>query len=144
VDGQPLIDLLGRPADDPAVEAAFVALQTRRRPELDPEDRDAVRDWVLVRRQGIEFGFVDAVWFNAGAPVQRRRVAVPLLLNQIYRLRRPAARRLSELERARRGCSACVRMRGTKRRGVRADRGLGANVLAKRARRRQDRRRGGS
>jgi hypothetical protein len=84
VDADPIIALLGRPADDPAVTAAFLALKTRRRPALDPEDRDALRDWVLVRRQGVELGFVDAVWFRAGEPQHRRRAGVPILLNQVY------------------------------------------------------------
>jgi hypothetical protein len=66
------------------VEATFVQLQTLRRPELDSEDRDSLRDWVLVRRKGVELGFVDAVFFEAGERWRRRRKGVPLILSQVY------------------------------------------------------------
>lgn len=84
MDADQLIELLGRHANDRLVESAFNTLHTRRRPELDPLDRDALRDWVLVRRAGVELGFVDAVYFQAGDPLQRRRPGVPLILNQLY------------------------------------------------------------
>jgi hypothetical protein len=84
MDADQLIPLLGRRADDPAIESAFRTLRTLRRPELDPEDRDAMRDWVLIRRAGIELGFIDSVYFKAGDPLKRRRPGVPILLNQIY------------------------------------------------------------
>lgn len=84
MDADQLLALLGRSADDPSVESAFVELQTRRRPELDPEDRDAFYDWVLVRREGVEMGFVDEVYFQAGEKWKRRRKNVPLILRQLY------------------------------------------------------------
>src|SRR5262245_59568218 len=84
MDADPLIDLLGRRADDPAVEAAFVDLRTLRRPQLDPRIRDAYLDWVLVRKQGVELGFVDEVYFQAGDRWKRRRKGVSLNVRQIY------------------------------------------------------------
>lgn len=79
-----LTALLRRPSNDPAIEAAFLALRTRRRPTLDPEDRDAFLDWILVRRQGIELGFADEVYFRGEGKSKRRRKNVPLLLHQVY------------------------------------------------------------
>jgi hypothetical protein len=76
--------MLQRHADDPSIEAAFVELGTRRRPELEPTDRDVLMDWVLVRKQGVELGFVDDIFFRAGERWKRRRKGVPLLLFQIY------------------------------------------------------------
>lgn len=84
MDANQLLSLLGCQADDPVIEAAFVALRTLRRPELDSQDRDSVRDWVLIRRQGIEFGFVDDAFFNASEKYRRRRKGVSLILYQIY------------------------------------------------------------
>lgn len=84
MDADALLGLLGRTADDSAVEAALQELRTRRRPQLDPTDRDAVMDWVLVRRQGVEFGFVDDVFYHAGPKSHRRRPGVPLRLWQLY------------------------------------------------------------
>jgi hypothetical protein len=84
VDADQFLALLGRRADDPAFEAAFAALHTRRRPELDPEDRDALRDWVVVRKHGLELGFVDEIFFLAGEKWRRRRKGVPLILDQVY------------------------------------------------------------
>src|SRR3989304_3762062 len=79
-----LLPLLGHNADDPAVKAVFTELHPRRYPELDPEDRDSVMDWVLVRRQGVELGFTDDVFFHAGPKRKRRGKGVPLVLWQIY------------------------------------------------------------
>jgi hypothetical protein len=84
MDADRLIELLGRRSDDPLVESVFVELRTRRRPELDAEDRDAVRDWVLVRREGVEIGVVDEAFHNAEPVSRRRRRGVPLLVCQIY------------------------------------------------------------
>ncbi len=84
VDADRLLPLLGRRSDEPEVEAAFVELRTRRRPELDPEDPDALRDWVLVRRQGVELGFIDEAYFNADKEWKRRRELTALLLYQVY------------------------------------------------------------
>jgi hypothetical protein len=60
--------LLGASAMDPAVERLFKALNTAERPSIQvDEDEEAKHyDWVLVRRQGIEIGFVDQVYFNGG------------------------------------------------------------------------------
>ncbi|MFY9268387.1 MAG: hypothetical protein WAO55_01420 [Candidatus Manganitrophaceae bacterium] len=84
MDSDQLLALMKRRDDDPAVEAAFVTLRTRRRPVLDPEDDEAFLDWVLVRRQGVELGFADEVYFQAGEKSKRRRKGAPLILFQIY------------------------------------------------------------
>ena len=76
-------DLLGHHATDPDVESLLKKLQTKRRPELDSSDRDSLHDWILVRRKGIEFGFVDEVFFCAGEKFLRRRNG-SLLLFQVY------------------------------------------------------------
>ena len=84
MDANQLLALLGRRADDAAVEEVFVALRTRRRPELDPEDRDSIDDWVLVRKKGVELGFTDEAYFHVGEKWQRRRQGTGLLLHQVY------------------------------------------------------------
>jgi hypothetical protein len=84
MNAEDLIALLGLNADDPVVEAVFLKARTRRRPQLDSENPDDVFTWVLVRRQGVELGFVDEVYFKAGEPWKRRRKGVPLILWQVY------------------------------------------------------------
>jgi len=84
MDADRFLALLGRHAADPIVEKVFVELGTRRRPELDPEDRDALRDWILVRREGVEIGVVDEAFHEAAPPSRRRRKGVPLIVSQIY------------------------------------------------------------
>ena len=84
MDADRLLRLLGHQAKDPSVERAFVQLRTQRRPQLDPEDPDVTRDWVLVRRKGVELGFVDELFFQHREKWKRRRKDVPLLLCQIY------------------------------------------------------------
>lgn len=79
-----LLLLVGHYADDPAIKEVFKVLRTRRRPELDPNDRDVMRDWVLIRRNGVELGFIDEVFFQAGPKKMRRRKGSRLLLCQIY------------------------------------------------------------
>ena len=58
-----LLSLLGRDSADAAVEACLVALNTLLRPTLDDDEPEQHFDWVLVRRKGIELGFVDAAYF---------------------------------------------------------------------------------
>lgn len=84
MDGDPLVGLLGHVSSDTSVETALVEMRTRRRPELDPEDRDGFRDWVLIRRQGVELGFVDAAYYHAEERRRRRKKGTPLVLDQVY------------------------------------------------------------
>jgi hypothetical protein len=84
VDAESLVDLLGRSLREPGFEQVFAALRTRQRPALDPTDRDEMYDWLLVRRQGVELGFVDEVYFTAGPKWKRRRDPNALVLCQIY------------------------------------------------------------
>ena len=84
MDAVELLALIGHRADEPSIPAVLAALGTRRRPELDLEDRDALVDWVLVRRKGIEFGFADEACFRAEPKWKRRRKPGALILHQIY------------------------------------------------------------
>ena len=65
VDANRLLSLFGRRSDDPDVESTLVELRTRRRPELDPQDRECWTTGKLVRRRGVELGFVDRAFFMA-------------------------------------------------------------------------------
>jgi hypothetical protein len=62
-----LLPLLGHAADSPEIEAIFEKLETLRRPQMDDEDIEERKwyDWVLVKRKGVELGFVDQPYFHA-------------------------------------------------------------------------------
>lgn len=69
-----VISLLGKNAIGDEVEQLLVSLETLTRPSIqsdegdDDEREDAPHyDWVLVRRKGIELGFVDRAYFEAEA-----------------------------------------------------------------------------
>ncbi|WP_341645988.1 hypothetical protein [Thauera sp. SDU_THAU2] len=49
----------GEVADSPRMEEIFRQLNTLKRPQLPDDDPYAFYDWVLVRRQGVELGFVE-------------------------------------------------------------------------------------
>ncbi|WP_418648817.1 hypothetical protein ACNQFN_11130 [Thauera butanivorans] len=49
----------GEAADSPRMEEIFRQLNTLRRPQLPDDDPYIFYDWVLVRRQGLELGFVE-------------------------------------------------------------------------------------
>lgn len=55
-----IITLFGTPADTGQVTVLFSALNTLRRPRLPDDGQASYYDWVLVRRKGIELGFVDS------------------------------------------------------------------------------------
>lgn len=86
--GLPLISLLGRAATSAELEQLFVSLDTLARPSIEPGDDDEERadarhyDWVLVRRKGIELGFVDRAYFEA-SPEYRWGDDDNLVLNQL-------------------------------------------------------------
>jgi hypothetical protein len=84
VDADRLLGLMGLHNDDSAIERAFVDLRTRRRPELDPDDRDAFYDWICVRKEGVELGFVDETFHRARERWRRRRKGAKLVLFQVY------------------------------------------------------------
>jgi hypothetical protein len=77
-----LISLLTYPAVSPEIEAAFTTLGTFTRPSLDENDPDQHYDWVLVRRKGLELGFVDKAYFDA-EPENRWGDEANLILNQL-------------------------------------------------------------
>ena len=56
--------LLHADSESSAVLAAYESLNTLERPALDEDDEFDHYDWVLIRRKGIEFGFVDRVYFE--------------------------------------------------------------------------------
>ena len=77
----PLTALLGAPSTSVEVEAALQQLGTVSRPEFDEDEPDQLYDWVLVRRQGIELGFVCAAYLaGAAQPLWRSQ---GLILSQI-------------------------------------------------------------
>ncbi|WP_143135774.1 hypothetical protein [Burkholderia ubonensis] len=77
-----LSGLLGKTADSPEIEQALEFLGTLRRPDLEEDDGDRWHDWVLVKRRGVEFGFVRQSYFEARLQYDWTRG--PLLCNQIY------------------------------------------------------------
>jgi hypothetical protein len=63
-------DLLGSALSDIAIEQLFAELQTLSRPSITGDEKTESQphyDWVLVRRKGIELGFVDKMYFEAQA-----------------------------------------------------------------------------
>lgn len=72
-----LLDYLGRDSEDRTViELLENTLATYGKPDFDDEDERDVYDWVLVRRKGVEIGFVDRAyhegkpyyaWYSEGA-----------------------------------------------------------------------------
>lgn len=82
-----ILSLLGEAAASDAMEQCFASLNTLNRPsiELDSdEERGDARhyDWVLVRRMGVELGFVDKAYFDA-EPEFRWGADSNLVLNQL-------------------------------------------------------------
>ncbi len=66
----PILSLLGEAARSDAMEQSFALLNTLKRPSIESDEAgdDVPRyDWVLVRRKGIELGFVDRAYFEAEA-----------------------------------------------------------------------------
>lgn len=74
--------LLGEGSASGEINALFTRLETLNRPEI-PEDEEYVyHDWVLVRRKGVELGFVDSEYQRA-AP-RHLWGQGELLLTQVY------------------------------------------------------------
>ncbi|WP_321818258.1 MULTISPECIES: hypothetical protein [unclassified Paraburkholderia] len=71
----------GSPASAECIDGILEELGTYQRPEL-PDGRQAFYDWILVRRQGVELGFVDSEYQAATARWQWGRGH--LLLSQAY------------------------------------------------------------
>ncbi len=80
--GDDIRALLGLRATNPLVQQALEQLAHGMRPELDPEDEEALTDWVTVNEIGLEFGFQDEAWVLALDPDLRRHG--DLLLTQLY------------------------------------------------------------
>lgn len=77
-----LPSLLGQPAESPAIEQTFVALNTLRRPDLHRDEERPWFDWVLVKHKGIELGFVDRPYFDAQPDYTW--CSGPLICYQVY------------------------------------------------------------
>lgn len=77
-----LLTLIGRAADDPLVQTSLDQHAHGMRPELDPDDEEALFDWVTVNEFGLEYGFEDEAYLRA-APIEERRGGA-LVLAQIY------------------------------------------------------------
>ena len=84
MDANDLLARLGRRADDESVEQVFVELRTRRRPRLASEEDNEFRSWVLIRRRGIELGFMDEAYLRASERPKGSRGRRPLVLYQVY------------------------------------------------------------
>ena len=81
MDSEEFVKLLALEADDADIEACFNALNTLTRPSLDEDEPEQHFDWVLVRRKGVELGFVDAAYFAGKIKALWRSDG--LILNQI-------------------------------------------------------------
>ena len=55
--------LLSRDSEDTEIESLLSSLDTLTRPSLDEDEPEQHYDWLLIKRKGIEFGFVDAAYF---------------------------------------------------------------------------------
>lgn len=74
--------LFGAPSQSSLVDALLGKLNTLNRPALPDDDEFSFHDWVLVRRKGVELGFVDSEYQSA-AP-RHRWGHGELLLTQAY------------------------------------------------------------
>jgi hypothetical protein len=77
-----LIDFFGSSAESSPVVHLLEQLGTYKRPALDEENERSYYDWLLIRRKGLELGFVDSEYHNAG-PSFRWRTG-DLILVQLY------------------------------------------------------------
>jgi len=62
---QDIINFFGESIDNDSVKKILVDLNTLNRPALPSDDSYAYYDWVLVRKKGIELGFVDSEFHHA-------------------------------------------------------------------------------
>ena len=60
-----LTESFGRPVHSDEVEKLFDQLNTMARPSLSSGEKSRFHDWVLVRRKGLELGFVDSAYQRA-------------------------------------------------------------------------------
>jgi hypothetical protein len=81
MNSESIIRAFGDSASAEVVENIFQTLRTYQRPQL-PEDGRSFCDWVLVRRAGVELGFVDSEYQSGAAPI--RWGQGELLLTQAY------------------------------------------------------------
>ncbi|GAB2909743.1 hypothetical protein GCM10027093_54820 [Paraburkholderia jirisanensis] len=77
-----LEQFLGVPADSVEAERFFDNLATFQRPELDSQEEDRWYDWLLIKKQGIELGFVSKPYFEAQPRYDWKRG--PLICCQVY------------------------------------------------------------
>ena len=72
---------LGASVDSPEVLDCFEKLETLRRPQIEEEDSYQYYDWVLVKKKGIELGFVDGPYFRGEILSSQREEN--FILNQV-------------------------------------------------------------
>ncbi len=77
-----LLSFLGASSDRLETESLWTQLNTLSRPELSEEEEDRYHDWVLVRRRGLELGFVDSEYAAASDRAQWGHGE--LILSQLY------------------------------------------------------------
>lgn len=82
VNASEILAVLGSPATSPLVESLLDALGTYQRPSLEGEDEGRYHDWVLIKRHGLELGFSDEHYHQAGGRVGWGKG--DLLLTQAY------------------------------------------------------------
>lgn len=82
MDGQQLIDLIGRPSSDPDVQACLDTIARGMRPELDPDDAECCDDWIVLNEIGLKLGFDDEAHLRAWDESLRRQGEV--LLSHVW------------------------------------------------------------
>lgn len=82
MNGKLIARSFGAVSSSPLVEQLMKDLHTSRRPRLDAGGPSPFHDWVLVRRKGVELGFVDSAYQSA-EPLFRWGHG-QLILNQVY------------------------------------------------------------
>ncbi|KAB8048660.1 hypothetical protein GCN78_18110 [Janthinobacterium rivuli] len=83
MDATLIAGLFGQEVHAPQVRALFDQLNTLRRPVTDGTEDSAFYDWVLVRRHGLELGFVDSN-YHAGAAKSTWGHGEPLLVQAYF------------------------------------------------------------
>ena len=82
MNGDQLVELIGRSSDDAGVLACLDSLARGQRPELDPDDPECCFDWIVLNEIGLEIGFDDAAWLLALDESLRRNG--PILVSQVW------------------------------------------------------------
>jgi hypothetical protein len=83
IDASYIISLFGKSVSTPEIVTLWELLGTLNRPTLsDENDEETFQDWVLVRRKGLELGFVDSQYQEGSSSVLWGKGEI--VLNQAY------------------------------------------------------------